>query len=231
MRAYLTIVRGAIDYALQKEFYVPAAEGFNGQRRRQEIFLSIVRALPPAAIVETGTFRGCTTEFMAGHVSCPIYTVEQHPRYFGYARARLRPRRHVHGFWMDSLDFFAAKAERRLAPDARIFFYLDAHWESFLPLRAELEHIFARYPKAVVMIDDFKVPDDAGYRFDAYGPEQTIDLDYVRASKLPALNAYFPAAPSGDETGFKRGACVLARADDAAAVRALGADPLLRPWR
>ena len=230
MRSYLTLIHGALDYPFNRDFYVDAAEGFNGQKKRQELFCAIVDRLPPAAIVETGTFRGCTTEFMSRIAACPIHTVEQHPRYYGYSRARLWKRGNVHGYWMDTLAFLRTKAGELLDPMARTFFYLDAHWESFLPLRDELELIFGRFRRAVIMIDDFKVPDDPGYRFDAYGPEQTLDLDYVRASRLPALGVYFPSAPAADETGFKRGACVLALKEDAEAIRAMDDLSLLRRW-
>jgi hypothetical protein len=55
-----------------------------------------------------------------------------------------------------------------------ILFYLDAHWNDDLPLEEELELIFSVHPHAVVMIDDFQVPDDPGYQFDEYGPGKAL---------------------------------------------------------
>jgi hypothetical protein len=46
-------------------------------------------------------------------------------------------------------------------------FYLDAHWEEYLPLRDELQLIYNNFPRAVVLVDDFKVDDDLGYGFDS----------------------------------------------------------------
>jgi hypothetical protein len=48
--------------------------------------------------------------------------------------------------------------------DSPLFFYLDAHWNEDLPLAEEIDLIFSRSPCAVVMIDDFEVPGDPGFR-------------------------------------------------------------------
>src|SRR5436190_4416368 len=37
---------------------------FNGQEGRRALFVDLIERLKPAAIVETGTFRGSTTEWM-----------------------------------------------------------------------------------------------------------------------------------------------------------------------
>ena len=58
-------------------------------------------------------------------------------------------------------------------------FYLDAHWHEYLPLRDELEIALGQFANAVVLIDDFQVPDDPGYGFDDYGPGKTLNLEYL----------------------------------------------------
>ncbi len=65
----------------------------------------------------------------------------------------------------------------------------------------------------MVVIDDFRVPDDEGYRFDDYGPGKALTWDYVGpiAERYGATAAY-PATPSAEETGARRGCVVLARA-------------------
>ena len=80
---------------------------------------------------------------------------------------------------------------------------------TFLPLRDELELIFARCRNPVVIIDDFKVPDDPGYGYDNYGPDQALTLEFVAASKLPEFSCFFPSTPSDEETGARRGYVVL----------------------
>ena len=115
---------------------------FNGQRRRQELFAALVEKIRPGVIVETGTYLGTTTEFMA-EAGVPIYSVESNPRYYGFARARLWRKRHVTIRHDDSRKalraFFAAPLR---SPGGSVLAYLDVHWNEELPLADELEIIF-----------------------------------------------------------------------------------------
>jgi hypothetical protein len=91
-----------------------------------------------------------------------------------------------------------------------ILAYLDAHWNADLPLAEEIEIIFSNCPNAVVMIDDFQVPEDSGYGYDDYGPGNALTPEYI----APAVRRYsliklYPALPSANETGCKRGCTVL----------------------
>ena len=61
-------------------------------------------------------------------------------------------------------------------------FYLDAHWGKRLPLADEMRVVAGAFPRCVIAIDDFMVPDDPGYAFDDYGPGKRLDLDYVKRS-------------------------------------------------
>src|SRR5438552_3823575 len=79
---------GAIDYWRHPELRNKWGGPFNGQRARVALFLSLIDKLGPCAIIETGTYRGITTEFMAG-TALPIFTVESHARNYGFSRARL----------------------------------------------------------------------------------------------------------------------------------------------
>ncbi len=184
---------------------------FNGQRFRQRIFFDILHCLPISAIVETGTFRGETTALFAT-TSLPVYTVEINPRYFSYTKMRfLLNRKNVCLYHGDSCTFLRKLCEDGSVPKKNIFFYLDAHWGETLPLREELEIIFSRWKKPVVMIDDFKV---AGYDygFDDYGPDKTLNLDYIYPVVSACnLSIFFPAVAPSEETGEKRGCVVLCR--------------------
>ncbi len=140
----------------------------------------------------------------------PIYSVEGLPRNYGFARARLWRKRNVYLYQGDSRQvlrkLFAGKL--RSLRGQIVFAYLDAHWNADLPLREELELIFSHCPAAVVMIDDFQVPDDPGYQYDDYGAGKSLSPAYI-GPVLAAydLAAYYPSTPSSAETGAKRG-CV-----------------------
>jgi hypothetical protein len=64
------------------------------------------------------------------------------------------------------------------------------------------------------MIDDFEVPDDRGYRFDRYGEGKSLIRSYIEPFiSRDNLSLFYPAAPSADESGAKRGCAILVRAD------------------
>jgi hypothetical protein len=216
---------GAIEYALFPDRGNPLGGPFNGQRSRQELFHSLVEKFTPDVILETGTYRGTTTELLAA-TGLPVFSVESNLRYYGFAKARFSRKRNVHVLRGDS------RAALRMLFDGprnhRPFVYLDAHWYD-LPLAEELEIIFGVCPNAIVMIDDFKVPFDDGYGYDDYGFKSlTAELiePIVAAHRL---QVFYPSTPSVQETGWRRGCVVItSQAVPLASLPLLVADPLVR---
>jgi hypothetical protein len=171
---------------------------FNGQAARQALFVEIIANTRPHAIVETGTFLGATTELMS-QSGLPVFTIEFHPRNYGFARARFWRRRNVKLILGDSRTGLRRLFDGALHPLSRltVFFYLDAHWNDDLPLAEEIDIVFSRCPLAVVMIDDFEVPSDAGYGYDDYGPGKALVSGYIRpAISAHRLQAFYPSTPS-----------------------------------
>jgi hypothetical protein len=216
---------------------------FNGQTARQALFVQIVAATRPHAIVETGTFLGVTTELMS-QTGLPVYSIEVDPRNYGFARARLCRKRNVTLIQGDSRMGLRKLFDAALRPlsGLTVFFYLDAHWNEDLPLAEEIDIIFNRCPLAVVMIDDFEVPSDAGYGFDDYGPGKSLVSSYIRPAKSAhQLQAFYPSIPSAadfpstllasaglTESGrLRRGCVVLVK--EACHGPVLAAMSLLRP--
>jgi hypothetical protein len=222
------IVVGAIDYLIHPNRGVALGGPFNGQRYRQSLFKDLVRKLAPIAVVETGTYLGTTTEFMAT-TGLPIFSVEQTGRNYGFALARLWCSHNVHLLRGDS------RAAPRILFDGplnqsrnrNLFVYLDAHWNADLPLIQELKIVFDFCPNAIVMVDDFQVPFDAGYGYDSYGTCRILTEDYI-APILAAhsLRAFYPSTPSVQETGARRGCVILVR--NTALAKILAFFPLLR---
>ena len=214
MRTALTqVILGYIDFYKSPKLRVAWGGPFNGQSNRLQVFKSIIASVQPAAIIETGTHLGTTTEFMAC-TGLPTYTIEGHPRYYGFARARLWRRRNVKILRGDSRAELKRLFEGPLSGrgNTPLFCYLDAHWGEDLPLAEEIDIIFALSYNAVVMIDDFQVPDDPGYGFDSYGPEKSLNAEYIAPLlKAHGLRSYYPAAPSSEEVGERRGCVVLCK--------------------
>ena len=82
-----------------------------------------------------------------------------------------------------------------------MFVYLDAHWNDDLPLVEELQIVSAGWPRAVIMIDDFQVPGDAGYGYDDWGPGRALTEDLLPATALAGWSLTYPSAASDYETG------------------------------
>ena len=202
---------GMLDYWRRPEWRETWGGPFNGQTFRQRMFAELCSQVRFVAIIETGTHRGSTTAYFRRTTRVPIYSFELRPRYYGFARARLRHARDVHLHRGDSRAGIASLAAAGSLPQGPVFFYLDAHWQRDLPLAEEVDLAFGHCPQAVVMIDDFVVPDDAGYGFDDYGPNRKLSLGYLGPRVAPPTAIWFPACDSRDETGERRGCVVLAR--------------------
>jgi hypothetical protein len=194
------------------------ASGFlgpmNGQEVRRGVVEEVFRTVPFDAVVETGTYRGTTAEYLRGLTDAPIVTIEADLRRVYYARRRLRhlPRiRVVHG---DS----AAEIRRlafRPAPVGRTpFFYLDAHRARELPVRWELLEVVCSWQRFCVLLDDIAVPGDPGYRFDDHGPGFRLTEGMLDGLPLAAVAWFWPAVPAAQETGHRRGWLLLARGED-----------------
>ena len=194
----------------------PSGEAMNGQVVRREIVRRIAVALPVDRVIETGTFKGHTTSFLARELGGPTWTVEADPKRAAAVQQRLGRRPGLHLCAGDSADVVAD-----LVPQferGRTFFYLDAHWEARLPLWAELAAVFANAEDPIVLIDDFAVPGDPGYGYDDYGPGQVLDADHLAPRVPDGFGCWYPAVPAAAETGARRGCVVVARDEHAAAL-------------
>lgn len=184
----------------------------NGQGTRCRMVAQIIAAHAPCAIVETGAYLGTTTEWFASFQR-PVFSSEANGVNHGFASARLKRFRHVSIRRGDSRAFLRTLDWTDLNAQARpVLFYLDAHWHEDLPLAEELEIIFTLCAQPIVVIDDFKVPDDEGYGFDDYGPGKALIWDYVAPIiARHGARAAYPSTLSAEETGARRGCIVLAR--------------------
>jgi predicted O-methyltransferase YrrM len=177
----------------------------NGQERRRELVRSIAGSTDFDVVLETGAYRGTSTEFFAAVFGVHVETVEANRRYYAYSRHRFARHPRIRVSLGDSRQFLRQMATNRLYKTP--FIYLDAHWEEDLPLREELEIIRDAWDRAIVMIDDFAVPGDPGYGYDDYGSGKALEKDYL--PPMPGWSLCYPAAPSAEETGERRGCSLL----------------------
>lgn len=197
--------KGMVEYHVFPNRGEKLAGPFNGQCFRQVMFIDLVRACEFVAVAETGTFRGATTRFMALNAGCPVHTVEIIARNHGFATRRLRDIPKIRLNLGDSRSFL----KNIELPKGPVFFYLDAHWYTDLPLKDEVDIIASRFESFAIMIDDFEVPGDADYNFDNYGPGKKLSLDDFPFQNDPRLQVFFPNRAGRDESGARRGSVVL----------------------
>lgn len=192
----------------------------NGQAGRQQLLRELMCKAQFTRLVETGTYRGTTTEFLYHIAGKPIDTIEASPRFFEYSRRRYFHHPAVSTHLGDSGEYLRLLAASR-APPGTVFFYLDAHWGSYLPLHDELTAIVEFWSDSVVMIDDFCVPDDPGYGYDDYGPGKSLTLDNLPPTCLAGWTLFYPAISSSEETGKRRGCCVISSPSMTPTLRAI----------
>ena len=194
---------------------------FNGQTFRRTIFQDLVSAFDFDAIIETGTYRGITTKYMAA-AGLPVHTVEASTRYLAFARMNFQEfDSTVESQNGDSRQFLEQLGSRKTVPGTQPFIYLDAHWYNDLPLREELEIVQEYWPDAVVMVDDFAVP-GTNYGYDDYGDGKALTMEYLSQLHSSQLQAFFPSVDCDQESGSRRGCVVLGSPTVAEQLRAIG---------
>lgn len=181
----------------------------NGQEERKKIILKLFSALSFNTVVETGTYLGATTRWLAETTGKPVYSCEIDPWFHRTAKIQLADLTQLQMWQGNSLAFldrvFLAK------PSPPVFFYLDAHWYENLPLADEISRIARSGLPSVICIDDFRVPGDENYGFDVYPNQQRLEMEWLWPSiREMDLQIYYPQCPAMQETGSRRGAVFLA---------------------
>lgn len=134
--------------------------------------------------IETGTYMGHTCRYIAlHHPTLRITTLENNQDFFEASRTVLGTLMNVQQRLGDSaevLEQMLANGEIDTASGVPLFF-LDAHWDDYLPLPNEIQSIGRHLSKAIVVIHDFQIPGRDDYGFDAYH-DQAIGIQMLTAA-------------------------------------------------
>jgi hypothetical protein len=160
---------------VDREYQARDDVGLNGQLRRKEMFVELVEALRPDAIVETGTWTGNSAGYMAETTGLPVYSCEIEPRFHAVASMRLANVPGIHLSLSDSRAYLRELSDGPLAGKV-VLFYLDAHWGQETPLVEEVDWIASHWDRWAAVIDDFQVPDDEGYGFGQHFSRPPADV-------------------------------------------------------
>jgi hypothetical protein len=102
------------------------------------------------AIIETGTHKGDTTEYLARmYPNLTIVTCEIDPKQYRVSKPRLAKFKNVETHLESSKDLIPKIATRFQRP----LWYFDAHWDRYLPLPDEMKAV----SYGVVAIHDFDI--------------------------------------------------------------------------
>tara|TARA_B100000900_G_C20582520_1_gene718141 strand:- start:1653 stop:2399 length:747 start_codon:yes stop_codon:yes gene_type:complete len=179
---------------------------FNGQKKRKELVESLIKNFNPDMLVETGTYLGNTLQYLL-NFDIPTYSVEINEKFYFIAKSRFLDKKNLllnHG---DSVSFLKSLDKTQ----KKAFIYLDAHWYSDLPLNEELIHI-EKFESAIVLIDDFKIPNDSRWKYDNYG---NTDLRIENVNFSDKFKKYFPNYSPIQDGGFMTGCLVLGKGEEA----------------
>lgn len=178
---------------------------FNGQAVRWNTISAISRSFEPNVAIETGTYLGSSTPYISSLASGKTYSIEINEESFKKTTRRFRENhseRDIKLILGDSAQKISEVLSELDPVSTRVIAYLDAHWLDAIPTAEELLALVAWGGAWVAIIDDFKVPHDAGYGFDHYG-NTTIGADIVPTKC--GISIFVPSVPSTRETNAKRG--------------------------
>ncbi|MSS74062.1 hypothetical protein EXS72_00275 [Candidatus Pacearchaeota archaeon] len=173
--------------------FAPYKFPLHGDVISMRLFKEIVEHFQIDTIVETGTFRGYTTELLAKMFpKIKIYTCEINDFNYKHAKKNLSKYKNVHVFKGTSPKFLTYLINNKLIGENTLF-YLDAHWLDDWPLEEELKIISTRLENAIAIIDDFKVPENNIFAFDKYGSKEcALPMVINSISPVNKYNLLFP---------------------------------------
>jgi len=145
---------------------------FSGCEYSTKLIIKILLSFKVKLFIETGTYLGNTTEFIAKKFSdIKISTIEVNEKYYNNSLIKLSKYPNITCIKGDS-----SKILKEIDIDHNLtkLYYLDAHWYDHNPIRDELKTIFeSSRGNEIIIIDDFKVPNrDLAY-------DRPLDINYI----------------------------------------------------
>lgn len=128
---------------------------FNGDPALEQLFERYIHRYKPDIIIETGTFQGHTTKFLA-KFGIPVTSIEISDKNYNDSKNYLKDLSNVRLLHMASIDGLKSILEE--IRNKRVFAFLDAHWQNDNALANELLFFAENNMTPFIAIHDFKVP-------------------------------------------------------------------------
>ncbi len=150
---------------------------FHGDPQYQGMVDELLGSLQVTDFVETGSFLGRSTAFVAQRwPGVQVHSTEINAGFFQTAQRRLGEMPNVHLHHCHSVQFITDLIQSGRLGELPVFF-LDAHWEEDWPLPRELELIRQGCERAIIIIDDFRVPAQTQFSYDDYGADKVCAFE------------------------------------------------------
>ena len=130
----------------------------------------IANTLKPDYCIETGTYLGTSTIFLAG-LARKTWTIEINEAFLQKAKNRFKyscANLNIEAITGNSV-LELPKILKSFSSNEKVLVYLDAHWLHNVPTGNEISILNEWGDLWVAVIDDFKVDHDPGYGYDSYG--------------------------------------------------------------
>lgn len=179
---------------------------FNGQVKRMQIICSIFERFKPDCSIETGTYLGSSTIYIAGLTDGVTYTFEVDPKHQKKASKRFRlnhPNLKINCMLGDSCEQLGTLL-KNFSPNEKVFIYLDAHWKEYSPTYDEISALCEWGGNWIAVVDDFPVHHDHDYGHDPLPINAIKELSIKKN-----FTVYVPSVKAKLETGAVRGAGFL----------------------
>jgi hypothetical protein len=152
-------------------------KAFNTDLKLAERFLYFKKKYEIKVAIETGTYHGDTTKWLAENFD-KVYTVEYDRRYLDIAKNQISNYSNIHSYLGSSTDYLGKFLEE--SKDSSIIIFLDAHWYAN-PVLKELDRIRESGLKPVLAIHDFKVPERPDLGYDEYANQGIVyEWEWIR---------------------------------------------------
>jgi hypothetical protein len=158
------IIKSLKDY-IWENFFENLA--FSGDRILAKNVSKLIKEKKITTIIETGTFNGDTTKFLA-NLTKNIYTIELNEKFYNLTKSRKDIPSNIEFFLGNSPEIIDRQIFPKIKKDSVVLFFLDAHWESPCPTLLELKVIAKNKIKPFILIHDFQVPNHPELGFDKY---------------------------------------------------------------
>ena len=163
-------------------------KGFHGDRVFQNFVKELISFFHASSFIETGTYYGDSTLFVANATkNIIIYSCDVNETFIKIAKYRLKNYSNVNIFKLSSEKFIKlllSEYEIGVLP----IFFLDAHWYEYWPLKDELSEIFNSNIPAIIIIDDVKVPGKQEFGYDVHN--RHLDIRIILKQLFSKRNVY-----------------------------------------